>query len=274
LKTNHFVPYLGGISAEMLDFSKSGEWVTYVAYPQGTLWRSKVDGTQRLQLTFPPLRACMPRWSPDNQRIAFFSAAAGNPWKIYIVSTEGGVPQQLMKDQRNEQDPIWLADGNSLIFHQWSPSEGSFNSSIQWIDLRTKQISTLPGSSGLFAPRLSPDGRYLSASPFVTKKRTLLLYDLTTEKWTELVDSVVVHHRSWSGDGQYIYFDSAFFETPALFRVRVSDRKLERLVSLKDFRLVSLGPFGPWSGLTPDNSPLLLRDIGSQDIYALDLEAP
>jgi len=29
-----------------------------------------------------------------------------------------------------------------------------------------------------------------------------------------------------------------------------------------------------WSGVTPDGAPLLLRDIGSQEVYALDLEAP
>jgi len=27
-------------------------------------------------------------------------------------------------------------------------------------------------------------------------------------------------------------------------------------------------------GLPPDGSPLLLRDIGSQEVYALDFEAP
>jgi hypothetical protein len=54
--------------------------------------------------------------------------------------------------------------------------------------------------------------------------------------------------------------------------VRISDHKLEQVVSLKDFRR-ALG-FGAWAGLAPDNSPLLLRDVGTQDIYALDWEAP
>jgi serine/threonine protein kinase len=30
----------------------------------------------------------------------------------------------------------------------------------------------------------------------------------------------------------------------------------------------------PWSGVTPDGSPLLLRDVRSQEVYALDFEAP
>jgi hypothetical protein len=78
----------------------------------------------------------------------------------------------------------------------------------------------------------------------------------------------------WSRQGDYIYF----LDTPpadqqtGIFRVRISDHKLEQLVSLKDFRLA---PFpGNWVGLAPDDSPLLLRDAGTQDIYALDWEAP
>ena len=68
------MPFLGGISAEFLDFSKDGQWVAYVSYPEGTLWRSKADGSERLQLTFGPDSAIMPRWSPDGKAIIFGEA--------------------------------------------------------------------------------------------------------------------------------------------------------------------------------------------------------
>jgi hypothetical protein len=29
-----------------------------------------------------------------------------------------------------------------------------------------------------------------------------------------------------------------------------------------------------WSGLMPDGSPLLMRDMGTEEVYALDFEAP
>ena len=41
--TGEFVPYLGGVSADFLDFSRDGRWICYVAYPEGTLWRSRID---------------------------------------------------------------------------------------------------------------------------------------------------------------------------------------------------------------------------------------
>jgi len=39
---------------------KDGQWVAYASYPEGSLWRSKVDGTERLQLTFPPMAILWP----------------------------------------------------------------------------------------------------------------------------------------------------------------------------------------------------------------------
>jgi Tol biopolymer transport system component len=45
-RAGEFVPYLSGISAEGLAFSRGGQWVTYTSYPDGILWQSKVDGSE------------------------------------------------------------------------------------------------------------------------------------------------------------------------------------------------------------------------------------
>lgn len=273
-KTQHFDPYLSGISAGMVDFSRDGQWVAYVTYPELALWRSKVDGSQRQQLSFPPLQACLPRWSPDNRRIAFSNVAMGKPYKIYLVSAEGGVPQPLLPEtpESYEASPNWFPDGKRLAFSYWKPSGKAV---LQVIELQTQQVSTVPGSEGWMMPRLSPDGRYLAACPFSEQVRTLRLYDFTTGKWAHLVDDVPVSFPNWSRDGQYLYFDSAFSKQPALYRVRIRDRKLEPLMSLKDVRLTGRAfPHGSWSSLAPDDSPLLLRDVGSEELYALDWEVP
>ena len=61
-------------------------------------------------------------------------------------------------------------------------------------------------------------------------------------------------------------------EKPAVLRVRISDRTLEQVLDLKNSHMG--GYFGYWLGLAPDDSPLLLRDTGNQEIYALDWEMP
>src|SRR5262249_25169701 len=156
------VPYFSELSAEHLDFSKDGEWVTYVTYPEGDLWRSRVDGTERRQLSFAPLRALLPRWSPDGKRIAFSCMLPGNLQKIHIVGSEGGTPQQLMPEDRPELDPNWAPDGNMLVFGVPRPGRPGAGT-IHLLDLRTNQVSLLPGSEGLKSPRWSPDGRYITA---------------------------------------------------------------------------------------------------------------
>ena len=70
-----------------------------------------------------------------------------------------------------------------------------------------------------------------------------------------------VGFTDWSKDGKYIYFDTELSEE-AVYRVRVADRKLERAADLKGLRRLVFA-WTPWSGLTPDGSPLLLQLAGS-----------
>jgi serine/threonine protein kinase len=273
-KFGQFVPYLSGISAEHLSFSRDGQWVAYLAYPEANLWRSKVDGSRRLQLTFPPMQAILPHWSPDGKRIAFVGRTAGKPWKVYTVLAEGGNPQQLLPGEREEHDPDWSPNGDSLVFGRDPSTEagrGFGPVAIHRLDLKTRKVSTLPDSEGLSAPVCSPDGRYVAAVGEGARK--LLLFDFTTQEWVELAKSPM-NYISWSRDGRYVYFDNPYVSDPAIFRVGINDRRVERVVSLKDFRRESGSWAGAWFGLTPDNSPLLLRSAGSQQIYALDWEAP
>jgi eukaryotic-like serine/threonine-protein kinase len=138
------------------------------------------------------------------------------------------------------------------------------------LDLKTRNASKLPGSDGLFSPRWSPNGRYVAAMTVDSLK--LMLFDFTTQKWTELA-KMLVAYPNWSRDGRYLYFDGTAENEPGYFRMRISDRKLERVLSLKGFQQ-AVGTFGQWSGLTPDESPLYVRDASIQEIYALDWEAP
>jgi len=81
-RTGEFVPFMPGLSAEGVTVSNDGQWLTYVSYPDGTVWRCKVDGSEKLQLSFAPLRALLPRWSPDGKQIVFFATAGDQPWKM------------------------------------------------------------------------------------------------------------------------------------------------------------------------------------------------
>jgi serine/threonine protein kinase len=270
LVSKQFVPYLSGMSAEGVDFSKDGQWVTYVAIPQGTLWRSKLDGRERLQLTFSPLQVASPRWSPDGKQIAFMARLPANLWQIYLVSAGGGSPQQVVSDGENEGEPDWSGNGSLLVFSEfpWVKTSASSKVVIQLFDLRTQQASVLPGSEGLYSAHWSSDGRYIAASTADGGKLTI--FEVATQKWTT-VSQIGGTILGWSRDNNYIYFD----HNNVIYRVPVDRGKLEQVASLKGVqRGTGILGFKSWAALAPDDSVLLMREASSEEIYALDWEVP
>jgi Tol biopolymer transport system component/tRNA A-37 threonylcarbamoyl transferase component Bud32 len=273
-KSGDFAPYLGGISAGDVDFSRDGQWVTYVSYPDDTLWRSKLDGSARLQLTYPPMRTGLGHWSPDGLQIAFAGALPGKPWKVYLISKDGGSPQSLTltTEEVQEADPTWSPDGNTLAFGH--SGFGSNLTRIELFDVKTHQISQLPGSQESFGPRWSPDGRYIVALSQDGNK--LMLCDVKGQKWRQLdVKLNSFGYLAWSHDNAYIYFDTILRSDSGYYRFRISDAKLEKLADLSKIKgfPIQFGP-GTWTGLGPGDIPLLSRDISSEEIYAFDLQLP
>jgi eukaryotic-like serine/threonine-protein kinase len=265
-RSAEFVPFLSGISADSVSFSKDGQWVAYVSFPEGTLWKSKLDGSQRIQLTYPPLIPVFPSWSPDGQQIVFYGLLHRQKARLYMVSSDGGTPREMIpQDSAEEYDPTWSPDGTRIAFGGLSTD---VTGTIRILDVKTHQISTLPDSKGLFSPRWSPDGRNLVAIPF--NSRSLALFDFATQKWEEIA-KISMGFPNWSKNGDYVYFLHEENQ-PSVMRVRIRDRKVERVADLKNFR--QTGYWNVWLGLAPDDSPLLLRDTGTQEIYSLDWQAP
>jgi hypothetical protein len=59
-----------------------------------------------------------------------------------------------------------------------------------------------------------------------------------------------------------------------IVRLRISDRKLENVLDMRNVGRLITGSFVSWFDLAPDDSPLFARDIGSAEIYALDVQWP
>jgi tricorn protease-like protein len=164
-RSHQFSTYLPGVSAGEAEISRDGKWITYVEHPALTLWRSKLDGSERAQLTFTPMKVHLPRWSPDGSKIAFMASRPGKPWKILIVASAGGKPQEISHDEANQGDPTWMPDSKSLVFAglPWLEYRSASQPNIHVIDLHSDTQSDVPGSEHLFSPRCAPDGRFIAA---------------------------------------------------------------------------------------------------------------
>ena len=271
-QAQRFDSYLPGLSAGPVDFSPDRKWMAYVSYPDAALWRSRVDGSERMQLTFPPVRAYGPRWSPDGSKIVFMDVQFNHPWDISLLPSSGGSPQSLVQSGANEaqDDPTWAHDGESIVFGR-SDAVDKARCAIYRLNLQSGKVSQILHSNGLFSPRLSPDGRYISA--FTSDETKLMLFNTTTNQWSTLAEGEEIGFNEWSHDGKYVYMREDRGGAGELARVSIKDRALEHVLSLKDFPQVG-DYFAGWIGLTPDDAPLLMRDRSVQEIYALDLRFP
>jgi len=274
--SKQFLPFLFGMSAAELDFSRDGNWVAYVSYPDRALWRSRIDGSDRLQLTRAPFQAMIPRWSPDGSQILYSASSPGKSWKMFLIPAQGGMARQILDEGEkiNEMDASWSPDGSVIAFGRTNESTAqSENSSVFLVDLKTNSVSPVPDTAGIFSPRWSPNGRYIAALNSDSSK--LFLFDFKAQKWTDVSEPVGPYgFPNWSLDGNYLYFDT-IGPHPTLRRLKPGQPHSELLFDLAGlarFGLTSL--VGSWSGVAPDGSPLVIRDLSTQEIYALSLDTP
>jgi len=276
-KAGKFVPYLGGQSICYVDFSHDGQWIAYVTYPEGTLWRSRIDGSERRQLTVPPLGVMNPRWSHDGKLIAFTDLSNGDrrqmsleygPRRIYVVSADGGAPELLLAGRF--EDPTWSPDGRSIAYAYRTTSPTHAGSEVRILDLQTQKSITVAGSQGMWSPRWSPDGTYLAALLRWPPKK-LMLFNFARGSWEELASGEQFGWHSWSRDSKYLYAQDG----DSLVRISIADHQREQIVSLQGFRgtAYSMDKWNQgWFGLTPDGRPITTRDTGIEELYAFDLE--
>jgi eukaryotic-like serine/threonine-protein kinase len=271
-KSQQFSIYLPGVSAGEADITRNGEWVTYVSHPDLTLWRSKADGSSRVQLTYAPMLAHLPRWSPDDMQIAFMAAHPGKPWKIFVIPAEGGTPREVTAGSQNQGDPTWMPRGDALVFAgmPWLEYGSVSGPNIHMVDIKTSQSSDVPGSENLFSPRCSRDGRYIAALSADSTK--LMLFDVEKKSWRELASSRF-GFENWSHDDKYIYAEDYSDKSDDMVRVNVADGNLERFLNIQEIPR-GFDPWEFWVGLTPDDSPLLMRDRSTQEIYSLEVKFP
>jgi serine/threonine protein kinase len=272
-QARQFLPYLSGVSAGEADFSSDGQWIVYVSYPDLTLWRARTDGSQRMQLTYPPISATLPRWSPDGNQIAYIGMEEGKLWKIFLISPQGGSSQELLPQDRQENDVTWSPDARQIAFARPSYGMDMGELEIQVFDFTTRQATTIPGSRGLFSPRWSPDGRYLVALSSDSKK--LMLFDFRTRQWSDWLraNDGTVGYPVWARDSKSIYIERFYAAEPSMHKLKLGESQSQPFLSWNGLHRFG-GVWGTWSGLAPDGSVLAVRDASSHEIYAIDLQLP
>src|SRR5215469_6215430 len=229
--SGEFSSFISGVPSGEADFSPDGQWVAYVSYPELTLWRAHIDGTQKTQLTFWLRYASLPRWSADGKQMAFIGTGAGQSWKIYLISPQGGTPQELRPEDREENDASWSPDSNRIAYGRRSYGLELGGLDIEIYDRTTHQTYVIPGSHGLFSPRWSPDGRHLAA--LSTDSRSLMLYDFDASQWSVWLQTEdgTIGYPVWAKDGRSIYVERFLSAEPSMHQLKLGESQSKRFLS-------------------------------------------
>ena len=264
-QTHQFLPFLAGISAISPTFSADGKWVEYTSYSDHTLWRSRTDGSDRMQLTLPPLEVAYPSLSYDGSKVAFATTSG----EIYVVSMQGGSPQKVVDS--HAASALWSPDGNLLVLTSWQDRANGRNSYfLQILDTRTGKTTNVPGSERMVGGAWITQETIVAANEDTTD---FSIFNFKTQRWNHLISGQFVNWAV-SRDSKYLVFTTRGTD-PKAQRLRFADGRLETLANLKDLRRVVDPVEGQTQvGIAPDGSPVFSRDIGTQEIYALTVKWP
>jgi DNA-binding winged helix-turn-helix (wHTH) protein/Tol biopolymer transport system component len=271
-KTLSKTAMLAESGATDMDFSLDGQWVVYAARENGTLWKSRIDGSNRMQLMAGATGAFAPHWSPDQKQILFTGFLLDKQPRLYVVSAQGGSPKTVlpMDNRWASVSGDWRTDGRQIVLDVQDTATGG-ESTIRILDLESGSVSTIAGSEGLIEPRWSADGRYIAA--LNPKKKQIFLYDCKLLKWTVLAEANFPSTLRWSPGGDALYFQDTDEVEESVFRVPMATREAERVTRFGD--LLSSGAARCiFTGLSPDGSVYVTVDHGDVDVYAIDLKLP
>lgn len=213
-----------------------------------------------------------PRISPDGSQIAFTAKMPGKLEQIYIIPVGGGNPEAITSGDQGSADATWSPSGDALLYA--TGGEGSdAASALHIVNLKTRAVTKVPGSNGLFSARWSPDGRYLLAITFDYQQ--LKLYDMNLHTWQDLTGGIGLGYPKWTPDSKCVVFNAPKGKVLWEDRVCLADRKTQQIADMTASGHLVFGSGSyAWTGLAPDGSFLALRDLGTQEIYALDVKWP
>jgi Tol biopolymer transport system component/DNA-binding winged helix-turn-helix (wHTH) protein len=272
--TQKFSTVLRDKHAAMLSVSRDGQWLAYVDQHSAALWTSLLDGSGARQIELPGMWGAFPRFSPDDQQIAFTALREGLPPTVYLISSSGGATRPLVPEGGGRiTDPDWSPDGTHVVVDRDLPASQRQQpgSMLALVDVKTSKITDLAGSEELRMPRWSPDGRYIAA---IRDSRTeIRMFDTVTERWSTIARGKSLGFPVWSTEGAGLYYQDVLAPGEPLYRVQIANGAQTPVASFQSALDAGVGRC-VLVALSPQGAPIIEFDRNHSDIYGARLSLP
>ncbi len=148
-----------------------------------------------------------PAWSPDGERVAWFSDASGE-YRLMIGDAKGlEEPRSVaIEDPSFFYDLAWSPDGEKLLFtdadrHLWVVDAATGEKTLADQDNYTPPARTMD-------PVWSPDGRWIAyAKRMENGLRSVFVYSVEEDTVRRVTDRMAdARHPAWDPSGDYLWF--------------------------------------------------------------------
>ncbi|WP_245536230.1 winged helix-turn-helix domain-containing protein [Terriglobus roseus] len=264
-----FDSFLEDMSIDSMSISHDGKWVAYTTYPEGFLWKSRLDGTDRVRLSGPLVRVRSPQWSADDRSLIYLRAHDGDAWIIARMEAVLGSPERFIDEGTDIAAFSYSPAGNKIAFDRVNESL-SAPAGISILSLGSRKVEPVPQSADLSNAKWSPDGRYLAA--VAINRRELRIFDTQTQSWKTVDTADEVRAPAWDRKLDILYFVVDDEKKRLIRRYSVDTRAVADVMVLPD--RYRHGHASKILEQSPEGRLLFGYSEGGSDVYDLTVELP
>lgn len=180
---------------------------------------------------------CGPRWSPDSQRIAFYSDRGGR-FEIWSVNADGTNLRQITQTVGTSAVfPIWSPDGTHMLYKQRGSQPFLFELDRAWTEQTPQKLPSVGGlGDNFWASSWSPDGSKLGGTWIIDGVHYLHAYDVETRTFENF--GIAARWPIWLSDNRRLLFT----RDGKLHLLDTKTKKSHELLSVEPYTISTICP--------------------------------